>query len=107
MLPPLPLGEGQGVRAFGVGFLATALTLALSQGRGDWTTSGVDGRAVMARDAGDVFGRLQPPLDLQRGDPGGDQFRQPVVGGQIVRAEQDTACRPSASPSGRPSQISS
>ena len=42
----------------------------------------------MAGDAGDVLGRLQPPLDLQGGNAGGDQLRQPVVGGQIVRAER-------------------
>ena len=50
-------------------------------------------RAIVASHAGDVFGRLQSPFDLQGGNARGDQLRQPVVGGQIVRTQRVSSCR--------------
>ncbi len=49
---------------------------------------GVDRLAVVTRDVGDVFGRLEPPFDLQAGDPQLDQLRDQVVGGQVLWAQK-------------------
>ena len=43
---------------------------------------------VDPRDVGDVFRRLEPAFDFQRGDAGADQVRQHFQPGQILRAEQ-------------------
>jgi hypothetical protein len=47
--------------------------------------------AVNPRDAGDVFGRLQPALDLERGDAGAHEVGEHVEAGEILRAEQIAA----------------
>ena len=46
---------------------------------------------VNARDAGDVFGRFEPALDLERGDAGAHEVGQHVEAGEILRAEQVAA----------------
>ena len=42
----------------------------------------------MLRDVGDIFGRLEPALDLERRDAGGNEFRHDRIGGEILRREQ-------------------
>ena len=49
---------------------------------------GVDRLAVVACDVGDIFGRLEPPFDLQAGDAQLDQLGDQVVGGQVLRAQE-------------------
>ena len=51
-------------------------------------TQPVNGLAVNAGDVGDVFGRFEPPLDLQGGHADTSQLRQDLQPGQILRAEQ-------------------
>ena len=48
----------------------------------------VDRLAVVARDVGDVLGRLEPPFDLQAGDAQLDQLGDQVVGRQILGAQE-------------------
>ena len=48
----------------------------------------IDGRAIHLRGQRHVFGALEPPLDLQRGDASTHKLLHLIEGRQILRAQQ-------------------
>jgi hypothetical protein len=74
-------------RGSGGGFLCGGSVGSGGRGRAHF----IEGLAIDARDAGDVFGGFEAALDFEGGDAGADEIGQDIEAGEVLRAKEVAA----------------